>query len=110
MGFTQPLEILSSFVLGALMDPATALIGFCGQGRRLAFSSRGRQQVVWDGLACALAKCVLASCSREHFAGDETNKQFLVLVCREASEWAQLSGRLCRFDISCEVPGANAVE
>ena len=38
---------------------------------------------------------VFADLSQENFAGDETNKQFLVLVCGEAGEWAQSSGSAC---------------
>ena len=38
---------------------------------------------------------VSADFSQAHFADDETNKQFLVLVCGEAWEWSQSSGSAC---------------
>ena len=73
------------------MDPATALIG-------LAAKIEGPLLTLREPIAClgwySLYTCevVFADCSREHFVDDETHKQFFVLVCGEASAWAQSSG------------------
>ena len=82
------------------MDPAGRTDWLCGKDRRLAFV------IVWRSFASlgwqSLYNCevVFADLSQENFAGDETNKQFLVLVCGEVCEWAQSSGSACVGPIS----------
>ena len=72
MGFTQPLEalVLTRFV--AFMDPATALIG---SAAKIAGSLLTLRKLIaclgWYSLYTC--EVVFADCSREHFAGDETN-------------------------------------
>ena len=92
MVFSQPLEILSWLVLSALMDPQRRLDWLGGKDRRLGFDSVRKPIACLGWQSLYTCEVVLADCSREHFAGDETNKQLLVLVCGEASEWAQSTG------------------
>ena len=69
-----------ALVLSAFMDPTTALIG-------LAAEIAGSLLTLREPIACLgwyslyICEVVFADCSREHFVGDETHKQFLVLVC-----------------------------
>ena len=88
MDFSQPLEILSWLVLSALMDPQRRLDWLGGKDRRLGFDSVRKPIACLGWHSLYTCEVVLA----EHFAGDETNKQLLVLVCGEASEWAQSTG------------------
>ena len=73
------------------MDPATALIGWAAKIAGSLWTLREPSACLgWYSLY--IGEVVFADCSRERFAGDETNQQFLVLVRGEASEWAPSSG------------------
>ena len=78
------------------MDPAGRTDWLCGKDRRLAFFDIVRRSIASLGWH-RLYNCevVFADLSQEHFVGYETNKEFLVLVCGEAWEWAQSSGSAC---------------
>ena len=91
------------------MDLAGRTDWLCGKDRRLAFDivRRSFASLGWHHLYNC--EVVFADLSQENFAGDETNNQFLVLVCGAVLEWAQSSGSACvgPIDISCEVTGAH---